>query len=93
MDLIETFNYLIGIQVEKMEQIIENGRAYIIITGKTEKAQVGIFWRAIKGLDLEIDKKIIEENLNNAKVDVLFVNGSCLVKGAKSIEAELSNLI
>ena len=93
VDLIETFNYLIGIQVEKMEQIIENGRAYIIITGKTEKAQVGIFWRAIKGLDLEIDKKIIEENLNNAKVDVLFVNGSCLVKGAKSIEAELSNLI
>ena len=93
VDLIETFNYLIGVQVEKMERIKKIGRIYIIITGKAEKAQIGIVWRAIKDLDLEIDKKIIEGNLNNAKVDVLFVNGSCLIKGAKSIEAELSNLI
>jgi len=93
VDLIESFNYFIGIRVEKMEQIKKNERDYIIITGKADDVQVGIVWRVITDIDLELDKKIIEENLNDTKYDILFVNGRCLIKGAKSIELELSHLI
>jgi len=91
LDLIESFNYLIGLVVDKMERIEKNGRAYIIITGKADKAQVGIIWRKIIDIDLVLDKKIIEESLNDAKLDVLFVNNRCLVKSAKSIEAEFNH--
>ena len=76
-----------------MERIRKNGRDYIIITGKADDAQVGIVWRNITDIDLELDKKIIKENLDDTKYDVLFVNGRCLIKGAKSIELELSHLI
>ncbi|MHA2283076.1 MAG: site-specific DNA-methyltransferase [Promethearchaeota archaeon] len=93
VDLIETFNYLIGIFVEKMIRIKTNGREYIIISGKVDKVQVGIIWRAINDIDLEFDKKFIEESLNDDRVDVLFVNGSCLIENARSIEAELDHLI
>jgi adenine-specific DNA-methyltransferase len=93
VDLIETFNYHLGVFVEKVDRIKENGRDYIFITGKIDKAQVGVVWRSITDIDLELDKKIIEENLKDATVDILFVNGTCNIKSAKSIEAELSRLI
>jgi adenine-specific DNA-methyltransferase len=93
VDLIETFNYTLGIQVDKTTFIKENGRVYIIIIGNIQKAQVGVVWRAIIDIDLELDKKIIEKSLNDDKIDTLFVNGSCLIPNAKSIEAELNHLI
>ena len=93
VDLIESFNYLMGIIVEKIERIKKNGRVYIIITGKAGEVQVGIVWRNVIDIDLVLDKKIIEVNLNDAKLDVLFINNRCLIKSAKSIEAELSHLI
>jgi adenine-specific DNA-methyltransferase len=93
VDLIESFNYFAGIFVERVNHIKNNGRIYIIITGKVDKVQVAVVWRDITNIDLELDKKIIEENLKNGNVDFLFVNGNCLIKSAKSIEAELSRLI
>ncbi|MHA1987504.1 MAG: site-specific DNA-methyltransferase [Promethearchaeota archaeon] len=93
VDLIESFNYVMGVLVDKMANIKDNGRIYIIITGRIEKDKVGIIWRETSNIDLELDKKIIEENLNNANIDLLYVNGRCLVKGAKPIEAELNHVI
>ncbi len=92
VDLIETFNYLMGITVNEMKYIRTNGRVYIIITGKSEEANVGTIWRKTADIDLEFDKKFIKENLDDVKIDILFVNGRCLIKSAKSIESELLHI-
>ncbi|MFX1525708.1 MAG: site-specific DNA-methyltransferase [Promethearchaeota archaeon] len=93
IDLIESFNYFLGLIVEKIDYIENDRRIYIIFKGKIDKAKIAVVWRSVIDLDFEIDKKIIEENLNLAELDSLFVNGSCLVKNAKLIERELNNLI
>ncbi len=92
-DLIETFNYLLGIFVEKIYKIRENGRDYIIITGTIDEVHVGVVWRSVIAIDLELDKKIIEENLDDVELDILFVNGSSSIENAKPIEKELNHLL
>ena len=92
-DLIETFNYLLGIFVEKIYKIRENGRDYIIITGTIDEVHVGVVWRSVIAIDLELDKKIIEENLDDVELDILFVNGSSSIENAKPIERELNHLL
>ncbi|MHA2182667.1 MAG: site-specific DNA-methyltransferase, partial [Promethearchaeota archaeon] len=93
VDLIETFNYLLGLFVEKVNRIKENRRDYIFIIGKIDEAHVSVIWRSVVNIDFELDKKIIEEKLKDVTVDNLFVNGTCHIKMAKSIEVELSRLL
>jgi len=93
VDLIETFNYLIGLLVEKVQKIKNNDKNYIIITGKANGDQIVIVWRDIIDLDYEQDKKFVIENLKDSNFDVLYVNGSCSVEGYNPIEVELKKLI
>ena len=93
VDLVETFNYLLGINVKSISKKKDNGRIYLFIIGKDDKSHIGVVWRSIIDIDLQQDKKIIEENLNDLTIDELYVNGPCVVKGTKSIEIELNRLI
>ncbi|MFX0167481.1 MAG: site-specific DNA-methyltransferase [Candidatus Hodarchaeota archaeon] len=93
VDLIETFNYLIGLMVERAHKLKKDDKDYIIITGKASADRVVIVWREIIDLDYEQDKKFIKENLKDIYYDNLYVNGMCLVKGYNQIEVELKNLI
>ncbi|KKK63764.1 hypothetical protein LCGC14_2991010, partial [marine sediment metagenome] len=45
VDLIESFNYLIGIFVKTMKQVKNNGRTYIFIIGNVDKSHTGIVMR------------------------------------------------
>ncbi|MFW9874556.1 MAG: site-specific DNA-methyltransferase [Candidatus Thorarchaeota archaeon] len=93
VDLIETFNYLLGLVVEKIKKTKNENKNYIIITGKAIDTQVAIVWRDVFKLDYEQDEKFIKENLKNYNYDILYVNGSCLVKDYSPIEVELKKLI
>jgi len=93
VDLIETFNYLLGLLVDQVQKVKNDDRNYIVITGKANDIQVAIVWRKIINLDYEQDKKFIKENLKDSNYDILYVNGSCSVEGYNSIEVELKKLI
>ena len=93
VDLIETFNYLLGLHIDKVQKIKNNDKNYIIITGKANSDQIVIVWRDIIGINYEQDKRFIKENLKDSNYDILYVNGSSLVKGYNSIELELKKLI
>jgi adenine-specific DNA-methyltransferase len=93
VDLIDTFNYLIGLMIERVQKFKDDNKYYIIITGKANDNQIAIFWRRIIGLDYEQDKKFIKENLKDKNYDILYVNGRCLVEGYNQIEVELKKLI
>jgi len=93
VDLIETFNYLIGLLVEKVQKIKNNDKNYIIITGKANNDQIIIVWHEITDLNYEQDKEFIKENLKDRNYDILYVNGSCSVEGYNPIAVELKKLI
>lgn len=93
IDLVETFNYLIGLKVSRYKFLEENRRGYVFILGERNNRRAVIVWRPTKDINLERDKEVIEGNMRDFKPDEIFVNGDSLVKGYKPIESEFKALM
>jgi adenine-specific DNA-methyltransferase len=93
VDLVETFNYLIGLKVSKYKSLKKNGRKYIFVLGERNNRRVAVVWRPAKDINLEKDKKVIEGNTKDFAPDDIFINGDSLVKGYKPIESEFKALM
>ena len=101
VDLVETFNYLLGLHVEKRAARQNNGNTYRIIHGKTRNEErVTIIWRNCPETpeghtkDLEEDAAFISQTLIPAfPCDTLYVNGHCFVSTAKPIEPLFKKLM
>ena len=86
VDLIETFNYLLGIHVQGYKVLNENNRKYVFVFGKKYGKKIAIVWRSIKEIDFEKDKEVIEREIKEFCPDEIYINGDSLVKGFKAIE-------
>ncbi|MHA1401862.1 MAG: DNA methyltransferase, partial [Candidatus Heimdallarchaeaceae archaeon] len=93
VDLVETFNYLIGFKVNKYKFLKENGRKYVVLFAERNNRRTAIVWRSFKNIDLKIDKEIIDKELANFNPDEIFINGDSFVKGYKPIESEFKTLM
>jgi len=94
VDLVETFNYLLGLTVEKFQRFIDNERVYQVVIGKLENQNVCVIWRDLDQIDLEKDKHFIESKiLADKSFDFIFVNGDSYVKNARPIEPEFKRLM
>jgi adenine specific DNA methylase Mod/very-short-patch-repair endonuclease len=104
VDLVETFNYLLGIHVKKMRQFQHNGRLYRAVLGEKEGKRIVVVWRSVVDLEdnpeaLQQDQQFIEGTVLPAllgkgkKPDRLLVNGICYAQGAEPIEPEFKRLM
>ena len=93
VDLVETFNYLIGLNVSRYEVLQENGRKYVFVFGEKDGKRIAIVWRSIKDIDFEKDKEIIEAKLKELESDEIYINGEALVKGFRHIELQFKALM
>ena len=94
VELVETFNYLLGLHVEKLRAFKDEDRYYRVVFGKQETQKVAVIWRNTKDIDLKKDKKFIEETiLANEKTNRIFINGDSYVKNAEPIEPEFKKLM
>jgi adenine-specific DNA-methyltransferase len=94
VDLVETFNYLLGITVEKFRTFKDQEREYRCIFGKLNQENIVIIWRNTKNIDLKKDKEFIENTiLAGTKPDRIFINGDSLVEKAEPIEPEFKRLM
>lgn len=104
VDLVETFNYLLGIDVNKMRAFDHKGRLYRAVLGEKKGKRIAIVWRPVKDMEensekLMGDKVFIEETVLPAllpggeKPDRLFVNGACFAENAEAVEAEFKRLM
>ena len=94
VDLIETFNYLLGINVEKFKTFKDKDREYRVVFGKKKEEDIAIIWRNSKDIDLKRDKEFIENTiLAGTKPDRIFINGDSLVEKAEPIEPEFKRLM
>lgn len=85
INLPETFNYLLGLSVEKVRTKENQDRAYKIVKGEKDGKDIVILWRNKKNLDMEDDAEFIENKVLEGE-DLVFVNGDTLVEKAKLIE-------
>ena len=105
VDLIETFNYLLGLQVKKLRQFCDDKRDYRVTLGETRNGKsVVVVWRDLEGLEdkkdaLQKDCQFIEITIlpsllgKDKKPDRLLVNGACVVAGVEAIEPEFKRLM
>lgn len=103
VDLIETFNYLLGIRVRRYRAFEEAGRAYRAVLGEKNGKRIAIVWRPLDGLlnnldALARDAQFITQTIFPALIgkdqpDRVLVNGACTVEGAELIEDEFKRLM
>jgi len=95
VDLVETFNYLLGIHVKKMRQFQDNGRIYRAVLGEKNDKSIVIVWRPSNDLNshpsaLQRDYEFIKHTIlpillgNGKNPNLLLVNGNCYGSDVKS---------
>jgi adenine-specific DNA-methyltransferase len=104
VDIIETFNYLLGIHTERVTSCIKNERQYRAILGRKDGQHVAIVWRSTEGFTedekaLLEDRVFIAEELLPALVGDgvvprrVWVNGISSLENAEPIEPEFKRLM
>lgn len=94
VDLIETFNYLLGLHVKRLRRFDEDGVIYRVVHGEKNGKTITIIWRTTTNLNLEKDKKFIENKLlknKEFKAEQVFINGDFFVENALPIESEFQD--
>jgi len=98
VDLVETFNYLLGIRVKKIRQYENEQTKYIVVYGEKGEepscTKMLIIWRNYNEATLEKEKQFIEQKiLPQFNPNIIYVNVDSLIKGAESIEPKFKELM
>ena len=92
VDLPETFNYLLGLNVRTRRTYDDDERRYLVYQGETRAdpgQTVTIIWRATKGWteqDFARDRNFVKEQALAEGADTVYVNGDSCIPGARPIE-------
>ncbi|HGE71634.1 TPA: site-specific DNA-methyltransferase [Candidatus Poribacteria bacterium] len=90
VDLPETFNYLLGLDVQTRCVYDDGGRRYLVYRGALHNGRtVVILWRDITGWkieDYEREAAFVAEKKLTAGADEIYVNGDSRIPGARSLD-------
>jgi len=89
VDLPETFNYLLGLYVQRRRVYDDNGRRYLVYRGRVDGRRVAVVWRETEGweqADYERDKQFVAEHGLAEGADEVYVNGDSFIPGARALE-------
>ena len=92
VDLPETFNNLLGLNVRKRETYDDNGRRYLVYQGETRAAlgrKVAVIWRETEGwteADFARDRNFVDQQAIAGDAETVYVNGDSCIANAKPIE-------
>lgn len=95
VDLVETFNYIAGIDVKSIQRMQDKKVDYIIVKGLRNDKDVIIIWRnKNEDFDPKRDKVFVETEILKEEYNEIFVNGNSLIADAKSVDDVLkSNML
>lgn len=89
VDLPETFNYLLGLDVATKRIYNDSGRRYLVYRGWANGRRVSVIWRETDGWeqeDYERDKQFVAEHRLAEGADEVYVNGDSFIPGAQALE-------
>lgn len=95
VDLVETFNYLIGLHMQKCITKEINGKKYQFIIGHNNaNKQIAVVWRSVKDWtldDYKADAVALKEELKAFTYDLLYINDQAHIEGYQPIEEVFKN--
>lgn len=90
VDLVDTFNYLIGLHVQKYITKDIDGKRYQFVYGNNNSnKKILVVWRSIKDWqkeDYEKDRETLKEELKNYEYDLLYINGQAHWENYQPVE-------
>ena len=92
VDLPETFNWLLGLNVSARRVHYDDGRRYLVYQGETRERpgkRVAVIWRETEGweqADFARDRQFVKEQCFAAGADAVYVNGGSCIPDARAIE-------
>ncbi len=92
IDLVTTFNFLLGINIERYFVEQHQDRDYTIVKGKKGLQEYQIIWRNFKGVDQDKEKDWLQ-NADWYKQDTHSYTNADNAYGADSIEREFKHLM
>ncbi|MBM4338072.1 MAG: site-specific DNA-methyltransferase [Deltaproteobacteria bacterium] len=105
VDIPETFNYLLGLKVNKVKVWKNKGKKYLFTLGEKENRTIAVVWREYDDewtqADFKKDKEFIMEELGSWSPQIVYVNGQSVLTPAfgdhvveiRSIEQEFKTLM
>jgi adenine-specific DNA-methyltransferase len=96
VDLPETFNYLIGLNVRTRRVYENKGTCYLVYRGISKERETVIIWRSTRGWgqkEFEVDRKFIEKEKLTQGAEDIFVNTDSFVPGAHSLDPVFKRLM
>ncbi len=95
VDLVETFNYLIGLHMQKCITKEINGKKYQFIIGHNNaNKQIAVVWRSVKDWkidDYKADATALKAELKAFTYDLLYINDQAHIEGYQPIEEVFKN--
>jgi len=89
IDLIETFNFILGMQIKREKTLKHEDTIYKIIHGVVNNKNTLVIWRNLENINLEKEKKFLEkEILPNFDYDMIYINSNSYIQDAVLIERE-----
>lgn len=94
VDLIESFNYLAGVWVERIHQRTHQKRRYVVVEGTRDEKKVLVVWRVVDDtLDLEAEKLLVEQELLARSYDEVYLNSTSSVPNSFAVEEVLQEIM
>ncbi|MBI4661061.1 MAG: site-specific DNA-methyltransferase [Verrucomicrobia bacterium] len=97
VDLVETFNFLYGLHVQRIETWCDDAgkRNYRAVKAKkADGRRVLVLWRDMDKLDAAVERKFVEARLKqNGPFDEAWINGDCAVPGVQSLDGLFKRLL
>lgn len=94
IDLIETFNYLLGLNVQTIRRYEKHDREYRVIKGNNDEGDIVVIWRRVENDDDEQFFEDEREFLNSEVLEdenLVYVNYDSALSDTKSIEKTFQN--
>jgi adenine-specific DNA-methyltransferase len=97
VDLVETFNLLYGLHVERMETWVndKDKRSYRAVKGRGQgERRVLVLWRDMEGLDPVVERHFLEVKLKaEGSYDEMLINGDTATPGFSSLDGLFKRLM
>ncbi|MBI3302059.1 MAG: site-specific DNA-methyltransferase [Deltaproteobacteria bacterium] len=97
VDLVETFNGIYGLHVERLETWVndEDKRSYRVVKGRDrDRHRVLALWRDMEGLDPAMERRFLEEKLKaEGPFDEKLINGDTATPGIRSLDGLFKRLL
>ena len=98
VDLVETFNWLLGLDVQRVRRWEHEKREYLAVMGRDRASKrVLVVWRDATGLDPQAERAFLDKQVDalskDAPFDRMLINGDSATPGFESLDAIFKQLM